>query len=268
MPDIKEYIPEYTPLWRGESECNKCDAILLPTNSDFQVMIPAPNEFVTYFLFLNGSDTDSYIVFDIVEEVGNHLYCNISIEFDGQIFMRTIQGLDFFLPCGCYEFELGTILNGDETNEVTRLGVKWQFVTYCENSCKDIPLKIEYQLGCGDEVLNFTYYLDAVLARQPLSIADELNAVSPSGLSRRIFSRTQQTKELRIRPLTLATHELLEYVLNLPTFEINGTAYTQAEGEVYTYVDSGSSGYYVGRVALVSGGNVFRSCCETVAPSS
>jgi hypothetical protein len=40
MPDIKEYIPEYTPLWRGEEQCNKCDAIIIPANEDFQVMIP------------------------------------------------------------------------------------------------------------------------------------------------------------------------------------------------------------------------------------
>lgn len=265
-----ELIPIYTPLWRGEDDCGKCDAIIIPPDSKFFFMIPKPinNGQTTYQLFINGLPSDAYIKFSDADVIGDYFYVQITTDSDGRLTMTPTAGMEYKLPCGCYEFELGTLTILFPDVFVNRLGIKWTIANLCPSECRDEPLQINYQLGCGDEVLDFTYFVDGVLARQPLALADELNAVSPSGLSRRVFSRTQQTKELRIRPLTLATHELLEYVLNLPSFEINVTAYAQAEGEVYTYVDSGSSGYYVGRVALVSGGNIFRSCCDEVAPSS
>jgi hypothetical protein len=268
MPEIKDYIPEYTPLWRGEEQCNKCDAIIIPANEDFQVMIPAPTELVAFYLVLNGSDTDSYIVFDTAEQVGDYIYANISTGFDGSISMRTFEGLEFLLPCGCYQFELGSVLINDPEEGVTRLGIKWTFAVLCESDCRDAPLKLEYELDCGDDALQYTYFLDGALVRQPLELADEVNAIDGTGRSRRVFSRLQTNKELRLRPLTLATHELLEGILNQPSFTIDGTEYTPAEGEVYTYVDAGASGYYVGRVGLSASGKVLRLCCDSVSPSS
>lgn len=256
-----ELIPIYTPLWQGDSECNKCDAIIIPVAYDFTFALPF-DEVNPYVLTLDYDGTPYEFELEI-EDFGEIQICRVTWLGDllNARLAGTLDALD--VANGCYNIRLRQFIS--EENEYEERGNIGQ-VVFTDRPCSDF-LKVEYVLDCEQET-KYTYFLDAVMARQPLSLSDELNAVSPAGLSRRIFSRTQQTKELRIRPLTLATHELLEYLLNLPSFEINGTAYTQAEGEVYTYVDAGSSGYYVGRVALVSGGNVFRSCCEVIAPSS
>lgn len=268
MPS-KLQLQEYTPLWRGFSECDKCDVIIMPIASPGLFMLPYDDseEWVYIIRFnIDGVWHDAQYLGYLVDDTNEFVYANLKN-----------------LPAGLYTFLNGEEVVIDQKNKCITAAIwkqsaedseTYQLVKNLqpfyfpdeEDLCRNF-IEISYKLDCNQQ-LNFAIYLDAVLARQPLSLADELNAVSPAGLSRRIFSRTQQTKELRIRPLTLATHELLEYVLNLPSFEIDGTAYTQAEGEVYTYVDAGSSGYYVGRVALVSGGNVFRSCCEVIAPSS
>ena len=268
MPSKLE-LQEYTPLWRGFSECDKCDVITIPIASQGHFMLPY-------------DDTEEWVYiirFYIEGQWHDAQYLGYLVDDTNQFVYATLENL----PAGLYTFLNGEQVIIDQKNKCITAAIwkqsaedpgVYQLVKNLlpfyfpdeEDLCR-LFTRISYKLDCNQQ-LDFDIYIDAELVRQPLSLADELNAVSPAGLSKRIFSRTQQTKELRIRPLTLATHELLEYVLNLPSFEINGTTYTQAEGEVYTYVDSGSSGYYVGRVALVSGGNVFRSCCDTVLPSS
>jgi hypothetical protein len=256
-----ELIPIYTPLWQGDSDCNKCDSNIIPVKSEYTFALPF-DEVNPYVLTIEYEGTP-YELELIRENFADIHICKVTWLGDllNARLGGTLDALD--VSNGCYNIRLRQLITAE--NEYEERGNIGQ-VVFTDRPCSDF-LKIEYILDCEQET-KYTYFLDAVLARQPLSLAEELNAVSPSGLSRRVFSRTQQTKELRIRPLTLATHELLEYVLNLPSFEINGTTYTQAEGELYTYVDAGSSGYYVGRVALVSGGNIFRSCCDEVTPSS
>lgn len=270
MPDINDYIPAYTPLWRGEDDCGKCDAIIIPPSSKFYFMIPRPinNGQTTYQLFINGLPSEAYIKFDDADVVGDYFYVQISTDSQGRLTMTPTAGIEYKLPCGCYEFELGTFTVLFPDVFINRLGIKWQIATLCPNQCNESPLQVDYSLECGESPLTFSYYLDAYLATLPLTLADEVNAVDGNGRNRRIFSRLQGNKELRVRPLTLATHELLEHVLNLPSFGIDGVEYTQAEGGIYTFVDSGSSGYYVGRVELSATGKVMRLCCDEISPSS
>lgn len=270
MPDINQYIPPYTPLWRGDDECGKCDAILIPPASKFFFMIPKPfnNGQTTYNLFINGLPSEAYIKFDSFQTIGDYYYVQISTGNDGRLTMTPTAGIEFKLPCGCYEFELGTLTVLFPDVFVNRLGIKWTIANLCPSDCREQPLQLDYKLGCGDEELSFTYYLDAGLRRVQSSVADEVNAINPQGISKRIFTRIQKTKLLRTRPLTNATHELLEYILNIPSITINGIEYSQAEGSIYSAEVESTSGYYLGEVELVSGGNVFRSCCDEVSPSS
>jgi hypothetical protein len=255
----EQLIPRYTPLWRGEDECNKCDPIIIPVGADFIFALPY-NEENPYALTIIIDNSFYQLELERIEW-GDIVFSKV-VWNNELLEARRGTTLDLIdVSNQCYEARLSQYVNRDYED----MGIIGN-IAFPDKECTDY-IKIDYELDCNQPI-KYTYYLDGVLARQPLSLEDEVNAISPNGLSRRVFSRTQQTKELRVRPLTLATHELLEYILNLPSFDINGTTYTQAEGEVYTYVDAGTSGYYVGKVGLVSGGNVFRQCCDNILPSS
>jgi hypothetical protein len=270
MPDINDYIPEYTPLWRGEEQCNKSDCINIPADSTFKFLIPKPTNggATTYQLFIDLNGNQGYIIFDTGEVVGDYFYATFETNSNGYFAVQLVEGGEIQVPCGCYQVELGTLTILFPDTFVSLLGIKWTFNFVCPNECTDPLLEINYTLDCEDEPLDYNLFLSGALVRQPLELADEVNAIDGTGRSRRVFSRLQTNKELRIRPLTLATHELLEGILNLPSFTIDGTEYTPAEGEVYTYVDAGTSGYYVGRVGLSASGKVLRLCCDEISPSS
>ena len=264
-----ELIPPYSPLWQGDSQCNKCDVIIIPQNAEFVFALPTTEnlELERYIVTMNVDGVDYDWSTDQGEGDG-YTFNAIAWTFDK---LRAFVGdtLDLLDVAGqCYDIRLRLRIAVEPRGfEYVEAGAIGQVYFPTQDECNDRYRQINYRLFC-DQTDDFITYQDAYLATLPLTLADEVNAVDGNGRNRRIFSRLQGNKELRVRPLTLATHELLEHVLNLPSFVIDGVEYTQAEGGIYTFVDSGSSGYYVGRVELSATGKVMRLCCEEISPSS
>jgi hypothetical protein len=135
---------------------------------------------------------------------------------------------------------------------------------FCEElDCYDPFVNVEYNLDCNQPE-PYTLYLSGAFVRLPLTLEDEVNAIRPDGRSKRVYSRFQTAKELRLRPLSLATHELLEGVLNLNSYSVDSFEVSPVSGAVYTFTDTGI-GRYSGRIALVVGADVKREkcCCCT-----
>lgn len=261
-------IKEYTPLWRGVGECGKTDCINIPIDREFWFWMPP---------VINMGQTTYQLVTDLGGGVFAHINFQDSINLGADGFIGMIRvpsngiaqftksdgtgliGIDVAGTCKTLQLATWTVLGFDTIVGLINEFFVFNFVP--ERACEDNLVQVKYKLDC-DQSFDYTLYLSGAFVRLPLTLEDEVNAIRPDGRSKRVYSRFQTAKELRIRPVTLATHELLEHVLNMNSYEVDGFEVTPVAGAVYTPALDTGIGMYSGRIALVVGAEVKRECCD------
>jgi hypothetical protein len=261
-----QLIKKYTPLWKGAGECGLSDAFLFPFNKEVVLWLP-PNtspsaKYVISFFDVEFGAMVNILVTDLLSNPTDRIvriswFLNkLQVNIADQFTLADVKGK-------CIDMRLRIEDTGTAPFTYIDQGSLGRF-NFCEElDCYDPFIKVEYNLECNQPD-PYTLYLSGAFVRLPLTLEDEVNAIRPDGRSKRVYSRFQTAKELRLRPLALATHELLEGVLNLNSYEVDGFEVSPVSGAVYTFSDVGI-GRYSGRIALVVGAEVKREkcCCCT-----
>lgn len=270
---MNDIIHPYTPLYRKQVDnCAKCEPINILIGEDFNFLMPYPEDMgtVTYQLLIMYNDIQYTIEYEILEDAlnGGNI-CRILWNEDGSI---TGQSVTFGQPnidiptaklCTSVSLVTQLILFPDIIISSPINTYTFKFIT--QNLCNSY-VRLDYYLDCN-QPLPYTYWLKGSFRRQPQLLADEINFVTPSGGTRRIYSRYIKPYLLKSFAFGWDEHDFLEVITCSYALEVNGIAYQPTEGGVWT-VNTPTTAYSTGQMELVEGGRIVATCCDVTDESS
>ena len=270
---MNENIRPYTPLYRKQVEtCAKCEPINVVIGEPFNYWLPEAI-----------SPEDSYQLYTIIDEVTYNITLGELTEIEGGVITSLVfeengslsanVGFDIFDPITvnnrCFDMYLQKVTTPFDFPESPRviedLGFVGTFKFINQTLCNSY-VRLDYYLDCN-QPLPYTYWLKGSFRRQPQLLADEVNFVTPSGGTRRIYSRYIKPYLLKSFAFGWDEHDFLEVITCSYALEVNGITYEPTEGAVWT-VNTPTNAYSTGQMELVEGGRIVATCCDVTDESS
>ncbi len=257
-------IKPYTPLYRGTAAFNcgaPCEPIRINADGSFYFWLPTATGDSRYVLRfdLDGSTVD--VIPDIVEVLEDGEIVKVTLT-DGLlgIFIED-TGSVTQVTGKCIPMRLALRFGARPYSYVDQGSAgTWNFVSF---DCGQY-IEVLYKIDC-EQVQSYTYVLKGGLVRLPSLVSDELNAITPAGLPRRVFTRTLDLLRLGSYPFGQQEHDFIRTILNFNQFSVSGMLVGLNEGAIWNpqTVDTLLSS---GTVELVYKGQVVKECCEVVEP--
>jgi hypothetical protein len=270
---MNENIKPYTPLYRKRVEaCAKCEPFNVVVGEPFLFWLPGtdnPND--RYELYTIIDDIQYTLIrgeiTELTDGIITSLLWNVNDELEANIGFTSNAPID--VRGKCLDVYLQRVQIPDtfpiDPPIITDLGAIGTFKFITQTLCNSY-VRLDYYLDCN-QPLPYTYWLKGAFRRQPQLLADELNAVTPSGGQKRVYSRYIKPYLLKSFAFGWDEHDFLEVITCSYALQVNGVAYEPTEGSTWT-VNSPTNAYMTGQIDLVEGGRIVATCCDVTDESS